>query len=181
MIDKKKRDTLKIFGATTALAAAPTLLNAKTMLGNVSAESVTNELANIDIKVRVSVTSNDLELLVSNIGTQPTNITQLTPSHLHTARGYFDMQGLMQDGPLALKPGEGVTVPLTKQASTNLLSTSNSLIKDLQDRVRRRCLRLSQYIKNALRCLSSLLLKRKSGARHPYCCRLIILRWTRTG
>ncbi len=141
MIDQKKRDTLKIISAATAVAAAPSLLNAKTLVGDfVGDEALLSagnygELANIDIKVRVSVTSNDLELLVSNTGTTATNITQLTPSHLQTARGYFDMQSLLADGPVSLEPGEGVTVPLTKQADNNLSSRSNSLIKDLQERV----------------------------------------------
>ena len=140
MIDKKKRDTLKIISTATAVAAVPSLLNAKTFvsdMSNVDANSVgvVNDLATIDIKVRVSVTSNDLELLVSNAGAEATNITQLTPSQLQTARGYFDMQGLLADGPLSLKPGEGVTVPLTRQADNNLSSVSNSLIKDLQERV----------------------------------------------
>lgn len=141
MIDKKKRDTLKIISTATAVAAAPSLLNAKTFVSDVigdvdaTAAGIANDLATIDIKVRVSVTSNDLELLVSNTGTDATKITQLTPSRLQTARGYFDMQGLMADGPLSLKSGEGVTVPLTRQADNNLSSVSNSLIKDLQERV----------------------------------------------
>ncbi len=141
MIDKKKRDTLKIISTATALAAAPSLLNAKSFAADVDAKSVglannlTGDLANIDIKVRVSVTSNDLELLISNTGAQATNITQLTPSHLQTARGYFDMQGILNDGPISLSPGESVTVPHTRQADNILSSTANTLIKDLQDRV----------------------------------------------
>ncbi|MEE9334579.1 MAG: hypothetical protein V3U65_10860 [Granulosicoccaceae bacterium] len=137
MIDKKKRDTLKIISTATVVAAVPSLLNAKSFASDVKPAStgLPNELANIDIKVRVSATSNDLELLVSNTGTEASNITRLTPSHLQTARGYFDMQGLMADGPLSLKPGEGVTVPLTRQADNHLSSVSNSLIEDLQERV----------------------------------------------
>lgn len=139
MIDKKKRDTLKIISTATAVAAvatAPSMLNAKSFGSALNATSgYSSSLANIDIKVRVSVTSNDLELLVSNAGTASTNITQLTPSRLQTGRGYFDMQSLLADGRLSLQPGEGVTVPLTRQVDNTITGVSNSLVNDLRERV----------------------------------------------
>jgi len=136
MIDDKKRDTLKIMGAATAAVAMPSVLNAKAFGNDINATSVNdNELANIDIKVRVSVTSNDLELLITNAGSDATNITQLTPSQLNTGRGYFDMQAMLANGPLNLKAGESITVPLVHRKDVSILGVSNSLVGDLKDKV----------------------------------------------
>jgi len=136
MIDKKKRDTLKILGAASAVAAVPSVLNAKAFGENIDSVFGSSEaLANIDIKVRVSVTSNDLELLVTNTGSDATTITQLTPSQVTTGRGHFDLQAMLANGPLELKAGESVTVPLAKHRNVNLMGVSNSLVSDLRDRV----------------------------------------------
>jgi len=136
MIDDKKRDTLKIMGAATAAVAMPSVLNAKAFGSDINAVTTGDaELANIDIKVRVSVTSNDLELLITNAGSETTNITQLTPAELNTGRGYFDMQAILADGPLSLKPGESIAVPMVHRTEVNILGVSNSLVSDLRDRV----------------------------------------------
>ncbi len=133
MFDVKKRDTLKILGATTAVAAMPGILNAKQVVNSFS--DVSAGLANIDIQVRVSVTSNDLELVVRNTGVEKTSLTQVTPATLQTGRGYFDMQSLVAKGPLSLEPGKSVSIPMSKAQSVGFSGVSNSLVEDLRKQV----------------------------------------------
>ncbi len=133
MFEEKKRDTLKILGTAAAVAAMPSVLNAKQALN--SFDGVSPELAAIDIQVRVSVTSNDLELVVRNIGQEKTSITQVTPSTLQTGRGHFDIQSLIAKGPLNLQPGESFSVPMTKSQAVGMTGVTNSLVADLRDQV----------------------------------------------
>jgi regulator of protease activity HflC (stomatin/prohibitin superfamily) len=133
MFEEKKRDTLKILGTAAAVAAMPTMLNAKQAVD--SFEGVSPDLATIDIQIRVSVTSNDLELVVRNVGQEKTSITQVTPSTLQTGRGHFDIQSLLANGPLSLKPGESFSIPMTRQPTTGLNGVTNSLVADLRDQV----------------------------------------------
>lgn len=133
MFEEKKRDTLKILATAAAVTAMPSLLNANPAVKNF--EDVFPDLAAIDIQVRVSVTSNDLELVVRNIGREKTSITQVTPSTLQTGRGHFDIQSLIAKGPLSLKPGESFSVPLTKSQAVGMTGVTNSLVADLRDQV----------------------------------------------
>lgn len=117
MIDYAKRKTLKIIG--TVSAAAATMTTATGSLAN--AVVVTDEqvgsieelpLADISVSTRVSTTTNDLEVVLTNSGESAATITQVTPLEMHVNRGKFDFSRLLQSGDLHLHPGQSVVVPM---------------------------------------------------------------------
>ena len=121
MIDKAKRKTLKVLSAVATVALPGVMTAGTSQAGGLpthvtaaSAEGLT--LAEIDISTRVSALHNDLEVVVTNIGSAPVTITQMTPRVTRVARGEFDFSRLLKNGPVQLACGESVTVPLQRKA-----------------------------------------------------------------
>jgi len=121
MIDRAKRITLKRLGsaavAVTAASTSPQLLashadqNTKLVDG-----TATTPVADINVHTRVSATSNDVEVVITNAGDRLTRITQMTPSQTVTKRGRFDFASVLENGELALAPGQHVTIPMKPHA-----------------------------------------------------------------
>ena len=92
MIDRNKRNTLKKMAlGTTALGAGMVTGGAAFagLPGLRESLSVDEpELGSIEVTTRVSATKNDLEIVVSNAGQQPVNITQMTPRTLRVPVSY---------------------------------------------------------------------------------------------
>ena len=122
MIDQAKRKTLKVMSATAGVAAVPgTVLATSAMAnslpltaGTMSADDAL--LAEIKVNTRVSAIHNDIEIVLTNSGSEPVTITHMTPSVTRVARGEFDFSKLLKEGPLHLTAGESVTVPLEHKA-----------------------------------------------------------------
>lgn len=116
MIDRARRKTLKALtltaGAGAALATGTAGLASAAGVSVNSAASQWPELASIDVVSRVSVLNNDLEIALTNTGSQTVRISQMTPSVTVVPRGEFDFARLLKKGPLTLQPGESVVVPL---------------------------------------------------------------------
>ena len=138
MIDRNKRNTLKKMAlGTTALGAGMVTGGAAFagLPGLRESLSVDEpELGSIEVTTRVSATKNDLEIVVSNAGQQPVNITQMTPRTLRVPRGEFDFSSLLKNGPLRLEAGQAVTVPLKRmpvQVAASAQTLSDSLRKSM--------------------------------------------------
>lgn len=143
MIDKVKRNTLKRIGLTTATVAAGavgshTFANASSFFANESPLSDAQSLADIHVSTRVSSLTNDLEVLIKNVGTESTTITQMTPSVTITKRGQFDFGQLLQDGDIVLSPGQSLSVPMKPHAvAVNATDTASGQARTLSDALRR--------------------------------------------
>lgn len=122
MIDKLKRRTLKRIGltavATTAAVASGSILATNSVSGVKEGlqDAADLPLADIQVQTRVSAATNDIEVVIRNIGDHPTRISQLTPSQTMTKRGSFDFASLMADGDLHLAAGQSVSLPMTPHA-----------------------------------------------------------------
>jgi len=118
MIDKSKRYTLKTLavGSGTLISGALTVSGVSAALSPDTrsgiTQSVFQELGQIEIATRLSAVKNELELLITNTGNESVLITQMTPAVARVARGEFDFSALLKDGPLHLRSGESVTVPM---------------------------------------------------------------------
>lgn len=117
MIDYAKRKTLKIIGTVGTAAAAMSaatggLAKAVTGPNDPTVASAERPLADISVSTRVSTTTNDLEIVLTNSGTDITTITQVTPLEMRVNRGKFDFARLLKTGGLKLHPGQSVSVAL---------------------------------------------------------------------
>ena len=128
MIDKAKRKTLKVLSVAAGSAAtAGSAVAAGFTSASGEVEKVTDDplLAEIGVSTRVSALHNDIEIVLTNRGSDRTTITQMTPSMTRVARGEFNFQSLLKDGPLTLEAGESVSVPLTRKAVKLWSAASN--------------------------------------------------------
>ncbi|MFK8076453.1 MAG: hypothetical protein AB8B84_07695 [Granulosicoccus sp.] len=143
MIDQVKRNTLKRIGLTTATVAAGavgshTFANASSYLANDRSLSDVQSLADIRVSTRVSSVTNDLEVLIKNIGPESATITQLTPSVTLTKRGQFDFGQLLRDGDVVLAPGQSLSVPMKPHAvAFNAADSASGQARTLTDALRR--------------------------------------------
>ena len=143
MIDKVKRNTLKRMGIGAATVAsvsisAGALANLPLVDPGSSVLSESLSLADIQVQTRVSSLTNDIEVLISNVGATPTTITQMTPALTVTKRGQFDFAQLLTEGDITLAPGQYVTVPMTRHGSQiSAADTSNNQAGSLTGALRR--------------------------------------------
>lgn len=118
MVDQTKRTTLKkaagIAVGGIALASSASSLAKLPSSGELPERSVgvSGDLADIQIRSRVSAQTNDLEVIITNVGSETANITDMTPAEINTARGRFDFDALLKDGPIKLDVGQSVSVPM---------------------------------------------------------------------
>ena len=151
-IDQDKRNTLKkaagIGVGSVALVASSSIagLAHSASFSPVSsatdvAADVVNDLADIEVRTTVSAVSNDIEIVLTNTGSEHASITDMTPAEIHTARGKFDFNALLDNGSLELASGENIRVPIQHHTvdvlnSNQLLAgSSGSLKKKLKDTV----------------------------------------------
>lgn len=142
MIDTVKRTTLKRFGmaavaVATAGAAGSVIAQNTPAMDSSSALKEPLSLAELKVHTRVSTSTNDIEVLITNTGSQATRITQLTPAQTVTKRGSFKFAELLTEGELHLAAGQSVTVPMTPHpvvidASTSAVERAQSLTTSLQ-------------------------------------------------
>ena len=143
MIDKVKRQTLKritmsAVAATTAGIAGHSIASVNAMASVPNAVNTSLPLADIQVNTRVSAISNDLEVLITNVGKQSTTITQLTPSVTMTKRGQFDFGQLLSKGDITLSPGQSISVPMQPLAvQVNATDTANQQAQSLSEALRR--------------------------------------------
>lgn len=123
MIDQAKRNTLKkvagIGAGTMAMVATPAIVGVAQAIADTSAATSRindGDLADIEVRTTVSSVSNDIEIVLTNTGSAPVCITDMTPAEIHTARGKFDFNALLENGSLELASGENITVPLLHHA-----------------------------------------------------------------
>jgi len=123
-VDQQKRRTLKGVAAVTGATLVGTL---STIVSAESAPSVPTETARqvwppvksssqLTVKSRVSSETNELEIVISNEGSEATTITQMTPTRLPTPRGSFNISNVLSDGPRHLAAGESVSIPMQHHA-----------------------------------------------------------------
>lgn len=120
MVDKAKRNTLKnVAGIGVGAVALASSTGALSQLSNgVSAKSVTtivegpDDLADIQISTGISAQKNELEVVLTNVGSVAANITDMTPAQIITARGTFDFNALFENGNVTLAVGESIRVPM---------------------------------------------------------------------
>ncbi len=121
-VDVSKRSSLKIVAASVAgvMAASSSLVNAMpSLIAAPASEGTTvtghlpsSELGSFSLQVQHSWAANDLEVVITNTGEEAHEITMMTPAVLKTARGQFNFAALFEDGPLIIKAGEQVRVPM---------------------------------------------------------------------
>lgn len=102
-------------------------------------------LSSLQVFTRISSSTNDVEIVISNKGKNAARITQMTPSQTNSARGVFNFSQLLDNGDLVLEAGQSVSVPMTKHPAiagtplsvanhasslTNSLRSSFSVITD---------------------------------------------------
>lgn len=136
MIDQFKRKTLKVVAAAGAVTASSGLLS-PLIAGNLKGSSDPDMFS---LESRHNAISNDLEIVVTNTGVQPVTITGISPGIIETARGEFDLAGLLVDGPLTIAPGASVSA-LLKKGVTDIFNDNRrlplvSIRQALKERVR---------------------------------------------
>lgn len=147
MIDKAKRNTLKnVAGIGVGAAAMATSTGALSQLANVvktQSQSAIDEgqidLVDIQISTGISAHKNELEVVLTNVGTVNANITDMTPAQITTARGKFDFNALFENGNVELVVGESIRIPMQHHAvvlnGSSVGSRSESLTNLLQQNV----------------------------------------------
>ena len=121
MIDQSKRKTLKTLAvasgtiATGGVSAAVSFANADQISGSFTSSDTHRELGQIEVTTRLSALHNDLEVVITNTGSESVAITQMTPSVARVARGEFDFSTLLENGPLRLQAGASVSVPMQQK------------------------------------------------------------------
>lgn len=129
-MDRTKRQTLKrIAGVTVAgtgfCIANNTLASSAIGLGSRHTDDKDTDasLSSINVHSRLSASTNDIEVVITNIGDQAARITQLTPSQTNTQRGVFHFSKLLDEGELVLAAGQSTTVPMTPHSGVVDIAT----------------------------------------------------------
>ncbi len=136
MIDQKKRRTLKSIGAITAGSAAAVVSTGAfaDALGNMASSGEGS--VQLRVHSRVSVKTNDIEVVLTNVGKDTALITELTPSETITKRGRFNFAELTKYGDLRIEAGQSVSVPMTPHPvvidASDVATRSGSLIDALK-------------------------------------------------
>ena len=136
MIDQKKRKTLKNISAIAAGSAAAAVSNGvfAGALGDV--KSTSEGSVQLRVHSRVSVKTNDVEVVLTNVGEDTAFISELTPAETVTKRGRFNFAGLMTQGDLRLEAGQSVSVPMIPHPvvidASDAATRSGSLIEALK-------------------------------------------------
>ena len=113
--DKAKRTTLKLLSALAATAGL--VGNTYTNAANDATNDTDASMPVLDVYTRISATTNDLEVVIANVGSSDADIHQLTPGETRTRRGRFDFRSVTNDkGYLYLAAGASVTVPMKHHA-----------------------------------------------------------------
>lgn len=146
MTDRAKRTTLKRLGALSAVSATGLTTG---LSGAVAADGAataaastgptdTAPLGGFEVHTRVSASSNDLEVVLTNTGEHTATITQMTPAETVTRRGRFVFGDLFDDtGRLTLGAGESVSVPLQRHPVVLDGSSVHHRAASLADTLRR--------------------------------------------
>lgn len=117
-MDLKKRKSLKriagVVVAGSGFSLAKNTLAAEQYSLGVSDSEAEASLSSLHVYTRVSSSTNDIEVVIANMGKDTARITQMTPSQTRTARGVFNFAQLMDNGDLVLEAGQAVSVPMTK-------------------------------------------------------------------
>ena len=130
-MNEAKRLTLKRL-ATVAVATTGSGVASKALAGSsvftASSSTINNEadvdLSSFEVYARVSSVTNDIEVVIKNVGTQPARITRITPSQTETRRGTFDFAKLLKNKELHVAAGDSVSVPMQPHAVSLDASTS---------------------------------------------------------
>ncbi|MFK7890933.1 MAG: hypothetical protein AB8B63_08975 [Granulosicoccus sp.] len=124
-MDQTRRTTLKrlagIAAAGSSISAASDVMadhcSPENMVGQETANQAVG-LARIQVHTRVSASSNDIELVITNISDQPVRITQITPSQTSTSRGVFNISTLLEKGDLGLNVNQSIIVPMSRHSNS---------------------------------------------------------------
>jgi len=147
MVDQAKRNTLKnVAGIGVGAVALATSTNALSKVNNIQANALASssagaavDLADIQLTTRLSAQTNELEVVLTNVGSVPANITDMTPAEINTARGRFDFDAMFTNGNVKLAMGESVSVPMQHHTvvldGSSVGNRSASLTKALQQNV----------------------------------------------
>lgn len=140
MIDTAKRNTLKAL--TVAVAGVATAGHCIAGTGNRLTDGGESDrqdsaLARIEVTTRVSADHNDIEIVLTNTGSESTTITQMTPSVTRVARGEFNFRELLRNGPVTLESGDSVTVPLTRKSVKLWSAASDGISTPLSANLRK--------------------------------------------
>lgn len=121
-MDRNKRKTLKVFGATvigglsaSAVAVAGTVRSFSGSGDVAGSADALPELSRVGVGTRISSQHNDLEIVMTNTGDQAISITQITPSVVSTPRGSFDLAAVSRDFP-TLAAGQSISIPMQRHA-----------------------------------------------------------------
>ena len=136
MIDQKKRKTLKNIGAIAAGSAAAAVSSGAFADALVNVKSANESSVKLRVHSRVSVKTNDVEVVLTNVGEDTALISELTPAEPVTKRGRFNFAGLMTQGDLRIEAGQSVSVPMTPHPvvidASDAATRSSSLIEALK-------------------------------------------------
>lgn len=134
-MDQTRRTTLKHLAGIAAAGSSVSAASDAMALhcspnkpNNMSSQEAADQavgLARIQVHTRVSASSNDIELVITNISDEPVRITQITPSQTSTARGIFNISELLDNGDLGLNVNQSITVPMSRH-STSSADTSGA-------------------------------------------------------
>jgi len=113
MIDRTKRKTLKNIGTLAAGGVAASVSTGAFAGALLDTSESLSEDVQLRVHTRVSVLTNDIEVVIRNVGSDTANITELTPSETVTKRGRFNFNELMKHGDLTIQPGQSVSVQMT--------------------------------------------------------------------
>lgn len=113
MIDRAKRQTLKVIAVSTGtLLTTPAVLASNLFGANTNRNGYVKPVGQIEVESRLSAQTGELEIVLTNIGDNNAVITQITPARIQHAQGDFNLQSVIANGPLRLKAGESVPVVL---------------------------------------------------------------------
>lgn len=115
MTDLAKRNTLKALAAATTGAIATTSITSAAAL--IAPEDILGHSAQPELIVscRKNSVTRDLEVIVTNTGSNPTQINKVSPARLYVSKGEFDFELLTLNGSSSIDPGKSITIPLTRR------------------------------------------------------------------
>ncbi len=126
MTDLAKRNTLKALAATTGAIATTSVTSAAGLIApeNIPEHSLQPQLS---VSCRKNSVSRDLEVVITNTGNYPTQISKVSPARLYVSKGEFDLELLTLHGSSSIDVGKSITISLTRHTGKRHTALDHSV------------------------------------------------------
>ena len=120
MVDLRKRKTLAMMGAVSAVVAAPALTSAAARQQPATAPCTAGQCTDIRLELLVA---QQPTVRISNDSSHTATVRHIHPGIVHAGTRTFNINSLFTKGPVTIKPGHSITLALQTETTGTIAET----------------------------------------------------------